>query len=151
MKGLTVLHFFLPQNQNCGLQKKECEKLTPYFWSFRWKYESLSAYYAPAYCHRISQCTFNTKNLDALSRVKSQKECFSKYKKGTTAGKTRAAIEITRHWKPSNHLAFCTWVVVSQEQKVGTRGASKTLAYVWRFKRIKALRNSGKLFKYSCL
>lgn len=48
-----------------------------------------------------------------------------------TAGEAVGAMyfKITRHKKPSNHLAFKAWVVlVSQEQKVVT--ASKVQAYI---------------------
>lgn len=66
-----------------------------------------------------------------------KKESFSTYK-GYDSWKSGA--EMTRQWEPSNHLAFYTWVVVSQEQKVVTRNTSKAPTYVWRFEALQALR-----------
>lgn len=56
-----------------------------------------------------------------------KKESFNTYK-GYDSWKSGA--EMTRQWEPSNHLAFYTWVVVSQEQKVVTRSTSKAPTYV---------------------
>lgn len=70
-------------------------------------------------------------------KVRGKKGSFSTYK-GYDSWKSGA--EMTSRWEPSNHLAFKTWVVVSQEQKAVTRSTSKASAYVGRFEALRALR-----------